>query len=930
MALSTLSSIVTPEISRDIITDLLSLLASSRAYLRKKAVLCLYRIFLKDPPALRTCFPKLKERLSDEDQGVLTGTVNTFLELARKNAKNYLSLVPQLFHILVNTTNNWLSIKLLKVFQLLCPLEPRLPAKMVEPITNILNTTKAQSVEFEAIRMVVRSMPEGTSIFALSMEKLQSFLNSSDRNLRYLALELFKEVLDKAQSKDKLAVPDLHEKVLTSIEESDITARRIALLLLDRIVSPSNFQDAVQRLLDFSKKATPNDEYLGTILRIGARDRYALVEDFAWYLLILGEIGRNVESAHANAVAEQFVDICVRVPQVRPYAVTLALGLLAGDPSTGAGTEGNATITGISMAMIGACAWVLGEYHGDVEKPAEASFLSAAKILLSAKAMQPLEPSIQTQCIWAAIKLYLSSPQQAPGAVVELHTLLNSSLPSFVRSTHVDVSERAALCLHMASFYKVDPQRVVAGLALFEEALKPVKSDAQAQVPVPDGLDLDEPFFPPEESPQQSFAAVRADPADPYALAATYKDDLGFMASQAAAHTATTVASGTQASSMFYLGGSSKEQAQARGGVGGDAKAGESQAAPAEAKDTITLMRERLEAQRAAAGSAGPRYQVMREEATVPGATTSPGGGQTSTSSSSQSLPIPPEKELADLHGRLWSLCSRGDHVAVYACVRSPNLKKQLLRIDFRCERLNPGDSAVVSDVALRLPAGLSAQEADASGLLMLAPGELQQRSQKVKANVGTAPFVSPGVCALECDLQYKLTPKEGDAQSAASQNMKIDLRLPATTFLVPRSMAMDDVAEYMQEHAQGLLSHQTAQALSLTSPGRAVDVVDLIGRCAGLCRFHGIRQSDVDQTKGQKFILTGAPPANTGAPLFNGQTPLPHNAVIVCMCLGKVEGTDIQLQVRVKSCQKEISDEICSHLASTFRELVEGRLRPE
>lgn len=235
-----------------------------------------------------------------------------------------------------------------------------------------------------------------------------------------------------------------------------------------------------------------------------------------------------------------------------------------------------------------------------------------------------------------------------------------------------------------------------------------------------------------------------------------------------------------------------------------------------------------------------------------------------------------------------------------------------------------------VSDVALRLPAGLSAQEADASGLVTLAPGELEQRSQKVKANIGTAPFVSPGVCDLKCDLQYTLRPMEGDAQSAASQSMKIDLRLPATTFLVPRSMTMDDVAEYMQEHAQDLLSHQTVQALSLTSPGRAVDVVDLIGRCAGLCHFHGFRQSDADQTKGQKFILTAAPPTSSGAPLFEGQRPLPHNAVVVCMCLGKAEGTDVQLQVRVKSCQKEASDEICSNLATTFRELVEGRLRAE
>ena len=127
--------------------------------------------------------PSTKERLGDEDQGVLTATVNTFLELSRKNAKNYLSLVPQLYHILTNTTNNWLSIKLLKVFQLLCPLEPRLPAKMVEPLTNFLNTTKALSVEFESIRCTVRVMPEGTALMAIDMEKLQNFLNSSDRLL---------------------------------------------------------------------------------------------------------------------------------------------------------------------------------------------------------------------------------------------------------------------------------------------------------------------------------------------------------------------------------------------------------------------------------------------------------------------------------------------------------------------------------------------------------------------------------------------------------------------------------------------------------------------------------------------------------------------------------------------------------------------------
>lgn len=45
-------------------------LTSSRPYTRKRAVLMLYKIFLKYPEALRPTFPRLKERLEDPDPGM--------------------------------------------------------------------------------------------------------------------------------------------------------------------------------------------------------------------------------------------------------------------------------------------------------------------------------------------------------------------------------------------------------------------------------------------------------------------------------------------------------------------------------------------------------------------------------------------------------------------------------------------------------------------------------------------------------------------------------------------------------------------------------------------------------------------------------------------------------------------------------------------
>lgn len=68
---SSLANICTPDLARDLAADIVAILNSSRAYLRKKGILVLYKIFLKFPEALRPSFPRLKDRLEDTDQCTL-------------------------------------------------------------------------------------------------------------------------------------------------------------------------------------------------------------------------------------------------------------------------------------------------------------------------------------------------------------------------------------------------------------------------------------------------------------------------------------------------------------------------------------------------------------------------------------------------------------------------------------------------------------------------------------------------------------------------------------------------------------------------------------------------------------------------------------------------------------------------------------------
>jgi len=67
VALDGLAHIATPGLSMDLFSDLLPMFNHSKPYVRKKAVLVMYKIFLQYPDALRVVFPRLREKLDDED-----------------------------------------------------------------------------------------------------------------------------------------------------------------------------------------------------------------------------------------------------------------------------------------------------------------------------------------------------------------------------------------------------------------------------------------------------------------------------------------------------------------------------------------------------------------------------------------------------------------------------------------------------------------------------------------------------------------------------------------------------------------------------------------------------------------------------------------------------------------------------------------------
>ena len=131
LAVNCLANIANKDLSRVLLGDLITMMTSSRVYIRKKAVLVMYKMFTCYPPGLRDAYPALKRKLSDEDPSVVSCAVNVICELACKKPKNYLPLAPLLFKLLQDSSNNWMLIKIVKLFANLMTEEPRLARKLM-------------------------------------------------------------------------------------------------------------------------------------------------------------------------------------------------------------------------------------------------------------------------------------------------------------------------------------------------------------------------------------------------------------------------------------------------------------------------------------------------------------------------------------------------------------------------------------------------------------------------------------------------------------------------------------------------------------------------------------------------------------------------------------------------------------------------------
>lgn len=373
-ALTCLAKLVTEELGRDLESDVSLLLNSPRPYIRKKALLVLYRLIMVHPDTLPVVSARFKERLTDKDPSVICAAVTVTCELARASPRSFLSLAPVLYQLLMSKdSSNWMLIKIVKLMGVLTPLEPRLGKKLVEPLTTLMRSTRAKSLLYECcctVTLGLLSYPEAVELCA---QRLGEFMNDRDQNLKYLGLLSMRRLI---QEHPQVAL-EHRDNIIDCLDDEDIGIRMRALELVSEFITKRTLRDVSRILLRKLRKSCSDEFAVGEGLESGnnssvddleklllssARGReapyrsalakellkvgefrrssdpgkrgYEMLstgDDFAWYVnVILGGLAEipMLPPDIRDIVGEQLLEITSRVEAIRPVCVKIALALL--------------------------------------------------------------------------------------------------------------------------------------------------------------------------------------------------------------------------------------------------------------------------------------------------------------------------------------------------------------------------------------------------------------------------------------------------------------------------------------------------------------------------------------------------------------------------------------------------------------------------
>ncbi|CAL5424079.1 unnamed protein product [Camellia sinensis] len=463
LALTLVGNIGGKDFSESLAPDVQKLLISSscRPLVRKKAALCLLRLYRKNPDVVNVdgWSDRMAQLLDERDLGVLTSSISLLVALVANNHDAYWSSLPKCVKILERLARNqdvpqeytyygipspWLQVKTMRALQYFPTIEdPNTRRSLFEVLQRILmgtdvvkNVNKnnaSHAVLFEALALRVMHLDAEKEMMSQCVALLGKFIAVREPNIRYLGLENMTRMLLVTDVQD--IIKRHQSQIITSLKDPDISIRRRALDLLYGMCDVSNAKDIVEELLQVEGRPMSGHTYrLHPTHRVHVTYLYLSTADFAmreelslkaailaekfapdlsWYVDVILQLIDKAGDFVSDDIWFRVVQFVTNNEDLQPYAAVKAREYID-KPAT------HETMVKVSAYILGEYSHLLArrpgcspkEIFNVIHEKLPTVSTSTIPILLSTYAKilmhtQPPDPELQNQ-IWAIFHKYES------------------------------------------------------------------------------------------------------------------------------------------------------------------------------------------------------------------------------------------------------------------------------------------------------------------------------------------------------------------------------------------------------------------------------------------------------------------------------------------------------------------------------------------